>query len=97
MPCVHIIYAHSLIAWISPDSEMAYTPMDYSRMHMQLYYIQNPPMYPKHALLQRPFVGRRRFLPETSLTGPLDRSDRSTQGELHRALSRAARSSAFVC
>ena len=23
MPCVHIIYAHSLIAWISPDSEMA--------------------------------------------------------------------------
>ena len=23
MSCVHIIYAHSLIAWISPDSEMA--------------------------------------------------------------------------
>ena len=23
MPCVHIIYTHSLIAWISPDSEMA--------------------------------------------------------------------------
>ena len=23
MPCVHIRYAHSLIAWISPDSEMA--------------------------------------------------------------------------
>ena len=23
MPCVHIIYAHSLIAWISPDSERA--------------------------------------------------------------------------
>ena len=28
-----------------------YTPMDYSRMHMQLYYIQYPPMYPNHALL----------------------------------------------
>jgi len=23
--------------------------MDYSRMHMQLYYIQYPPMYPNHA------------------------------------------------
>ena len=43
------------------------------------------------------FIGRRRFLPATDLTGPSDRSDRSTQRELHRALSRATRSSAFVC
>ena len=33
-----------------------YTPMDYSRMHMQSYYIQYPPIYPNHALLQRPIV-----------------------------------------
>ena len=30
--------------------------IDYSRMHMQSYYIQYPPMYPNHALLQRPIV-----------------------------------------
>ena len=33
-----------------------YTPMDYSRMHMQSYYIQYPPMYPNYVLLQRPIV-----------------------------------------
>jgi len=33
-----------------------YTPMDYSRMHMQSYYIQYPPMYPNHVLPQRPIV-----------------------------------------
>ena len=33
-----------------------YTPMDYSRMNMQSYYIQHPPMYPNHALLQRLIV-----------------------------------------
>jgi hypothetical protein len=33
-----------------------YTPMNYSRMHMQSYYIQYPPMYPNHTLLQRPIV-----------------------------------------
>ena len=27
-----------------------YTPMDYSRMHMQSYYIQYPPMYLNHTL-----------------------------------------------
>ena len=29
MPCIHIIYAHSLFAWISPDSEMANQGNDY--------------------------------------------------------------------
>jgi len=33
-----------------------YTPMDYSRMHMQSFYIQYPPLYPNHALLQRPII-----------------------------------------
>ena len=33
-----------------------YTPMDYSRMHMQSYYIQFPPMYPNYASPQRPIV-----------------------------------------
>ena len=30
--------------------------MDYSRIHMQLYCIQYPPMYPNYALPQRPVV-----------------------------------------
>ena len=34
----------------------SYTPMDYSRIHMQSYYIQYPPMYPNYALPQRPVV-----------------------------------------
>ena len=33
-----------------------YTPMDYSRMHLQSYYIQYPPMYLNYALPQRPIV-----------------------------------------
>jgi len=33
-----------------------YTPMDYSRMHMQSYYIQYPPIYPNHASSQRSIV-----------------------------------------
>jgi hypothetical protein len=33
-----------------------YTHIDYSRMHMQSYYIQYPPMYPNHVSPQRPIV-----------------------------------------
>ena len=33
-----------------------YTPMDYSRMHMQSYYIQYPPMYSNHTSPRRPIV-----------------------------------------
>jgi len=33
-----------------------YTPIDYSRMHMQSYYNQYLPMYPNYAILQRPIV-----------------------------------------
>ena len=33
-----------------------YMPIDYSRMHMQSYYIQYPSMYPNHASPQRPIV-----------------------------------------
>ena len=33
-----------------------YAPLDYSRMHMQSYYIQYHPMYPNYALPQRPVV-----------------------------------------
>ena len=33
-----------------------YTPMDYSRMHMQSYYIQYPIVHPNHASPQRPVV-----------------------------------------
>ena len=33
-----------------------YTSMDYSRMHMQSYYIQYPSIYPNHASPQRPIV-----------------------------------------
>ena len=33
-----------------------YTPMDYSRMHMQSYYIQYPPIYPSHTSSQRSIV-----------------------------------------
>ena len=33
-----------------------YMPMDYSRMHMQSYYIQYPPIYPSYASPQRPIV-----------------------------------------
>ena len=33
-----------------------YTPMDYSTMHMQSYYIQYPPMCSNHASPQRPIV-----------------------------------------
>ena len=32
------------------------TPMDYSRMHMQSYYIQYPPMYPNRILPQKPII-----------------------------------------
>ena len=31
-------------------------PMDYSKIHMQSYYIQYPPIYPNYALPQRPVV-----------------------------------------
>jgi len=34
----------------------SYMPMDYSKIHMQSYYIQYPPIYPNYALPQRPVV-----------------------------------------
>ena len=45
---------YGLIApWFHP---YFYTPLDYSRMHKQSYYIQYPPMYPNHVSPQRPIV-----------------------------------------
>ena len=40
-------------SWFNP---YFYTPLDYSRMHMQSYYIQYPFMYPNHTSPQRSIV-----------------------------------------
>ena len=54
--------------------------MDYSRMHMQSYYIQYPPMYPNHASPQGPIVASNNLVKKD-----LDRSkedERSTKQDL---------------
>ena len=41
-----------------------YAPLDYSRMHMQSYFIQYPFMHPHHASPQRPIVGSNNLVKE---------------------------------
>ena len=44
-----------------------YMPMDYSRMHIQSYYIQYPSVYPNHASAQRPIVACNNLVKELQM------------------------------
>ena len=60
--CSHQRNYHGPFApWFHP---YFYTPMDYSRMHMQSYYIQYPPIYSNYASPQRPIVASNNLVKE---------------------------------